>query len=245
MISNRKVNRMEKKTKIYKVDGINMQFDSETFEKVFKRKRKKDNVTVQELETNIGEYVHVSRDAVHSWRFYQSGPATMDIIKELSEFFEFKNYKILLKEVKNDQVKQITERQKDSLKIIYDAIIDFLILFDETDGFNNLWYEFVRSGVPAEKVENKLYEFAEDQQTKIIRALQKEYIILHKLDLYPQLEEYVNDDLCNIYNEKLSYAYRFEAGVEKEDGTRTTVTTFEDYTIALNKINDLLDPYMN
>lgn len=38
---------------------------------------------------------------------------------------------------------------------------------------------------------------------------------------------------------------RMEAGVEKEDGTRTTVTTFEDYTIALNTINDLLDPYMN
>lgn len=37
---------------------------------------------------------------------------------------------------------------------------------------------------------------------------------------------------------------RFEAPVEKIDGTRDTLTTDEDYTLALKKINDILEAYM-
>lgn len=236
---------MQKETKVFNVDGISMQFDSEAFNIFFKNSKKREEIRILDLETNIGDNLGVSRDAVHSWRFGQNGPADIDMIKKLAEYMGLTDYKKLLKERKEEVVMQITERQKDSLKIIYDAIIDFLITFDETDGFNDFWHKFVDMGVPPEHVESRLYDVAEEEQRKVIHVLQKEYIVIHKLEIYPKLEEYVYDDLCDIYNEKLSYAYRFEAGVENVDGTRTTVTTSEDYTAALNKINDLLDPYMN
>ncbi len=236
---------MSKETRVFCVDGINMQFNSDSFNNYFMSIKKRDEVKIQTFESKIGDILGVTRDAVHSWRFGQNGPADIEIIKQLAEYLNIPDYKILLKKRSSAVVTQITERQKDSLKKIYDAVIDYLNLFDETDGFNNLWHVYAANGVPTNKIESKLYAFAEDEQTKVIRVLQKEYIVLHKLDLYPLLEEYVNDFLGDIYNEKLSYAYRFEAGVEKIDGTRTTVETIEDYTAALNRINELLDPYMN
>lgn len=236
---------MQKETKIFNVDGTNMQFNSEAFNTFFKDYKKREEIKIQELESNLGEDLGVTRDAVHNWRFGQTGPSDIEMIQKISDYFGLSNYKVLLKERKEDVVMQITERQKDSLKKIYDSIIDYLTIFDETDGFNDLWYRFVEQGVKPEHVENRLYDVAESEQRKVIHVFQKEYIIIHKLEVYPKLEEYIYDDLGDIYNEKLSYAYRFEAGVEKVDGTRDTVTTTEDYTAALNKINDLLDPYMN
>ena len=79
-----------------------------------------------------------------------------------------------------------------------------------------------------------LYDIAETEQHKVEIVLAKEYIELYRLPVYGKLEEY--DDLCEIYNGKLSYAYRFEAGVENIDGTRSDVTTSEDYMRALKKI---------
>lgn len=236
---------MQKETKIFNVDGTNMQFNSEAFNMFFKDYKKREEIKIQELESNLGEDLGVTRDAVHNWRFGQTGPSDIETINKISDYFGLSDYKVLLKERKEDVVMQITERQKNSLKKIYDAIIDFLIEFQKTDGFNNYWYDFAKVCKSEEHVENNLYYVAEEAQNKVINVFQKEYIIIHKLEIYPQLEEYVYDDLCDIYNGKLSYAYRFEAGVENVDGTRDTVTTSEDYTAALTKINDLLDPYMS
>lgn len=43
---------------------------------------------------------------------------------------------------------------------------------------------------------------------------------------------------------KLSYAYRFEAPVEKLDGSKDGVTTSEDYACAMKKVNEILEGYM-
>ena len=130
------------------------------------------------------------------------------------------------------------------MKRIYDAIIEYLDTFQRTDGFNDYWYNLAEQGTKTEYIEDLLYEIAEKEQHKVELVLSKEYIELHKLPVYGRLEEYVCDDLCEIYNGKLSYAYRFEAPVENVDGTRGGVTTSEDYTRALKKINDVLENYM-
>lgn len=236
---------MQKETKMFNVDGVNMQFDSEAFNMFFTNIRKKKGLKVLDLELRIGDEVGVSRDAVHSWRFGQNGPADLDIVKSLAVFLEISDYRLLLKERKVNMTVQITERQRDSLKKVYDSVIEFLNDFKETDGFNDFWGDFEEKGYKSECIENAIYEVAMNKQRKVCLVLQKEYIIIRNLDIYPKLEEYVEDDLCNIYNGKLEYAYRFEAGVLNADGTRDTVTTMEDYVITLEKINDLLDPYFN
>lgn len=139
---------------------------------------------------------------------------------------------------------QINEKQRDALKRVYDEIITFLDEFQRSDGFNNYWYKVSPLCIDAKQTENTLLEIADNTQHKVELALAKEYFDLHKLPIYSQLEEYVCDDLCETFEGKLSYAYRFEAPVERWDGTTCGVTTEEDYARALKKINDMLEPFM-
>ena len=62
-------------------------------------------------------------------------------------------------------------------------------------------------------------------------------------NVYEDLCDFVYDVVFESYDEKLGYAYRFEAPVEKIDGTQRGVTTEEDYNIVLNKIHEILEPY--
>ncbi len=235
---------MEKRIKVYTVDGKNMQFDSYSFEKMFVARRKEEQKSVLEMETELAEELSVSSNAIHNWRFGESGPSDIERVKELAALFKINDYTLLLKERRELKNMQITERQKNSLKRIYDVVIEYLDIFCRTNGFNDLWYKLHDQGVKASEIENMLYDIAEDEVHKVRLVLEKEYIELYKLDIYSDLEEYVYNILNNTYNEKLGYAYRFEAGVENVDGTRDTVTTGEDYTIAIKKINELLEPYM-
>ncbi len=235
---------MAKDIKIYKIDDKCYQFDSNAFNNFFSINCKKNGINKLELEADLGEELSVSHSAVHSWRFGENGPSDIETVMNIAKVLEISDHMLLLKERKENNNMQITERQKDSLKRIYDAIIDYLEHFQRSDGFNNYWHELCRQGIEPKYVEHKLYEIAEDSQHIVELVLLKEYIELHNLPIYEQLEEYVYDDLGDIYNGKLSYAYRFEAGVEKVDGTRDTVTTDEDYTQAIKKINDIMEMYM-
>lgn len=235
---------MQKDTKNFMIDGKNMQFDSVPFNKLFTYGRKKTGMSVLEYETELGEVLSVSSSAIHNWRFGMNGPSDLETIKQLAECLDISDYLLLLKDGKENMIMQISERQKDSLKRIYDAVIEYLDEFQRTDGFNNYWHDLCKQGVEPKNVENRIYEIAEIEQHKVELVLSKEYIELHKLPVYSRIEEFVYDDLCEIYNGKLSYAYRFEAPIERVDGTRDTITTDEDYTLALMKINDILKVYM-
>ncbi len=236
---------MGKEYRIFREDGRDMQFNSDAFGGFFMDLVRRRGVRRQELEAEIGEAVGVSRDAVHNWRFGQNGPSDINIIIELARFMGIGDYRNLLRERREGVEMQVTERQKDSLKKIYDAVIDYLDEFERTDGFNDHWFELSDKADSGKTIEMGLYEIAEREQDKVRAVLRKEYIIIHKLEVYPKLEEYVNDRLTDIYADKLSYGYRFEAGVENMDGTRDAVMTYEDYSAALEGINALMDPYLS
>lgn len=235
---------MQKDTKNFIIDGKYVQFDSVSFKNLFTSGRKKADMSVLEYETELGEALSVSSNAIHNWRFGMNGPSDLETIKQLAECLDISDYMLLLKDGKENMIMQISKRQKDSLKRLYDAVIEYLDKFQQSDGFNNYWHGLCRQGVEPKNVENMLYEIAEAEQHKVELVLSKEYIELHELPVYSLLEEFVYDDLGETYNGKLSYAYRFEAGVENIDGTRDTLTTDEDYTLALKKINDILEAYM-
>lgn len=86
------------------------------------------------------------------------------------------------------------------------TVIEYLDKFQQSDGFNNYWHELCRQGIEPKNVEDMLYESVETEQHKVELVLSKEYIEIHKLPVYSQLEEFVYDDLCETYNGKLSYA---------------------------------------
>lgn len=235
---------MQKKIKKYIVNGKAKQFDSFAFKKLFDERYNKLGISKLEYEMKLGELLCVSHNAIHNWRFGNNGPSDIDIIKKLANYLEISDYELLLVDRKDDIIMKITERQKDSLKRIYDAIIEYLDRFRQTDGFNNYWSKLSQKGIDSKYIEGMIYDIAEKKQHKVELVLEKEYIDLYRLPVYEQLEEYVCDYLIQIYDGKLEYAYRFEAGVENKDGVREKRTTNEEYVLARKRINDILEVYM-
>ena len=62
------------------------------------------------------------------------------MIKAIADLFGIKNYKIFLRE-RSNIVKNWTEKQENSVKRVYDAVIDFLFEFEQTMGFNDLYVD--------------------------------------------------------------------------------------------------------
>ncbi len=234
---------MEYNSKTYIVDNINYCFDKGVFNSVFLKR--KGDAKVGKYEEMLSDSIGVSASTIHSWRVGDSSPSDIDKIIDLASLLDLGDYKILLKKKEGVVVMQITDRQKDSIKRIYDAVVVFFDTFDKTDGFNSYWHKICGMYKSAREVQNALYDIADAEHEKVRLVLKKEYIELFRLDLYEKLEEYVYDYILDTYaDEKLSYAYRFEAGVEKIDGTRDTLTTDEEIAKAMKELHEILEPYM-
>ena len=70
---------------------------------------------------------------------------------------------------------------------------------------------------------------------KIFLVIKLEYFDLLECEI---VYEFVNNDLYDIYEGKVSYAYRFEA---IPDGNPTTS---EDYSQAMNRLNSIIEKYI-
>ena len=230
-----------KKYTIFDINGQKMQFDTYIFRHYFFRycqPKDQPRKSVGDTEQLLGDSVHVSKDAVHQWRFGNNGPSTIETVKAIAEFLQIADYTNLMTEYKEENKTMYSVEQQKSFKRIYDAIIEFLEEFDNTYGFNDLWFEFEKQGCkdPEEAIE----EYADKLLDKIWLIYNKEYFYLHDDEIYNKIGDYIRDVLYNTYHQKCSFAYRFEAPVETVDGKPSGVRLDEDYVIAISKINDLI-----
>lgn len=220
--------------KKYKLENEEYMFNFLTFNDFFDKKRKKEKLKVKDLEIDLAKQIFKSSDAIHNWRLKINAPSDLETIKLISEYFNIKDYKIFLLKKENLEMKQLTHLQILSIHRIYNHILDFLDEFNESNGFNDYW----RSSKNSSDQESKLYDIALLKVEKVILSYKKEYPLLKNLKIYLELGNYIYNDLYETFDGKLSYAYRFEA--ISSDG----VTTEEDYSRALNKINAIIDKYM-
>ena len=90
----------------------------------------------------------------------------------------------------------------------------------------------------ANNPEFEINNLVDSYMYKIFLVIKQEYFDLHDCDIYDELYEFVNNDLYDIYEGKVSYAYRFEA---IPDGNPTTS---EDYSQAMNRLNSIIEKYI-
>lgn len=180
----------------------------------------------------------MSSSAIHNWRFGSNGPGSIDLIKKASKYLKVDYMSFLRKNREIKEMEKLTMLQAEALKRIYDAIIDFLDDFDKTDGFTGvLWYDFEREG--SKDPEDDIYKYAQNEIEKVQKVFLKEYFYLHDTDVYQRINNYIENDLYDTFNGKLEYAYRFEARSEGNP------TTFDDYSKALQGINEIIESYTN
>ena len=222
------------KTTIFEIGNEKYQFNSLAFNQCINQYSKKNDIKKGKVEDLLGEKLFVSSSAIHNWRFGSNGPASIELIKNLAKYLKI-DYMALLKKYKEiEEMDKLSTLQIESLKRVYDAIIDFLDDFDKTDGFTgSLWYEFERKG--SKYPEEDIYDYAQNKIEKVQKVLLKEYFYLHDTEVYEELNSYIENDLYDTFDGKLSYAYRFEA---VPDGNPTT---FDDYSKALQRINEIIE----
>ena len=134
---------------------------------------------------------------------------------------------------------RLTDRQTEALRRIYVAVVEYLDEFERTLGFNDLWFERVKAGTAPEHIEDELYELADARQHAVRLAADKERFDLYGLPVYDAVLELIDDDLVDIYDGKLSYAYRLEAPVEAEDGKLSGVPLEDDLDRAWAKVDEV------
>ena len=69
-------------------------------------------------------------------------------------------------------------------------------------------------------------------------TINQEYFDLHNHEIYDELCEFASEDLTNVYNGKVSYAYRFEADGEHDP------TVWQDYEKAMQHLNEIIERYV-
>lgn len=221
--------------KTYEIVGRKFTFSFSNFSELFKNYRKRNNLKVDELEQELADKLYVQKSTIHSWKFGPSGPTDLQTIMNLSNCLGLERYTYLLKE--ETTMSKLTDFQLQSTKRIYDALVSFLSEFESTGGFTtNMWYDLVAQG--SKYPEEDIYQYVYKLEDKIHMVIRQEYFFLHDLPVYNELLNFAYEDLESIYDGKLGYAYRFEAGA---DGNPTTE---EDYTKAMNKLNSIIEKYI-
>lgn len=231
-------NVQSKQTKKFEIENIDYQFDFQTFERSVKQYAYNNSIRPTKVLELLSEFANVTLSATKQWYYQNNGPSDITIIQKVAEFLDVMDYMILMKKMteRTDMI-NLNSLQYASVKRIYDSIIDFLNDFYNTDGFTGgLWYKFVREG--STDPEDDIYDYAIDKIKEVNVVLQKEYFYLRNTSLYAELSEYVDNDLYDIFDGKLGYAYRFEA---IPDGNPTTE---DDYNIALKRLNEIIETYI-
>ena len=227
---------ISKKTKKFRIEDLDYRFDFQSFSIYVEKYAKVKKTSKTEVFELIAQTVCVTPEAVKQWNYGNNGPSEIDIIQKAAALLNVKDYLNLMKKAEEDEKMKLSNLQIESLKRIYDDVIEYLNDFYKTDGFTGvLWYVYKDQGY--KDPEDKIYEYAEEQIEKVLLTIQKEYFYLHDTDVYSEILEYSENDLYDIFDGKLGYAYRFEA---EPDGNPTTQ---DDYGKALKRLNEIVEKY--
>lgn len=229
---------ISKQTRIFRVDETDYQFDFQAFQTYTRSQKKNRNLSTARILETVAQSTNVTVEAVKQWYYGNNGPSDIELLRKIAVALNVSNYLFLLRRANgSESVTKLSAAQTESLKRIYDAIIDYLSEFYNTGGFTTaLWYEFQRNG--SENPEDDIYVYAEEKMNAVLLVVQKEYFYLHDTSVYSEISEYAENDLLDIFDGKVGYAYRIEA---IPDGNPTTE---DDYGKALKRLHEIIEKYI-
>ena len=217
-----------KQLRSFIVDEKEMVFNQVYFSELFIKYASKKCIGIGSYETEVAKALFVDKSAVHNWRMGVNGPGDIEKIQLLAKLWNIE-YEVLLMEVKtvNKTISEnrFTDREKDALKKVYIAFLNYLNVFETSVGF--IWEDEYTAFEIRDAYE--LYE-----ETK--NALEMEYI-----DLKPS----VYDELKSLYNKELTYTLEaFDAELEGECSEIQMVKTTALYDELLEKFKSIINPYL-
>ena len=153
---------ISKKTKIFSIENVDYRFDFQSFKIYVEKYAKIKKTSKAKVFDLIAQTVCVTAEAVKQWHYGNNGPSEIDIIQKAAVLLSVKDYLSLMKKVKEEDKMVLSTLQIESLKRIYDDVIEYLDDFYKTDGFTGgLWYVYQDQGY--KDPEDKIYEYAEQK----------------------------------------------------------------------------------
>ena len=230
---------MSKETRTFHIDGNDYSFNFSVFKRFFNTYKTHNNITYSLAEKQIAEKLNVSSETIHSWRFEKNAPADIETIKNIADSLGIHDYLVLLIKKIGEQNMGANDRILDSLKRIYDAVILYLDDYDTSYAYLTDFYALKDKKYSDEEARNEIYDLASQKLHQVEIVLLQEYIILHKLEIYSKLENYIYSDLCNLWDGKLEYVTPEIQIVETNQGANS----HEYYEVAFNQLNELMAEY--
>lgn len=218
-------------TRKFRINEKDYVFNFINFKKFF---REKADHKIGDYEREIADALNVSEASIHAWRNNSNGPGDIEIIKNLAEHWNI-DFMILLTEEKEIMVKELTERQRDSVARIYKAISDFMIVFEESGGM----FACFPRGFEKFKTVDEQVEYADTEYMKIRMICNAEYCNLGKHPIYEELYDFVEDSIPEMYayDDKCDSKMKFSYRQFYNDAT-------EEVIIYREKLNAIIDKYI-
>ena len=223
----------QNRTREFTIDGVKCSFNSSAFRDCINHSAK-NGKSKGDIADELSKQLHVTIDAVYNWKYEKNGPADEDTIKQIAAYFHI-DWQLLMKKTSSGTTEtQLSERQKDAAKRIYDVLIWFLEEFSNTNGFICWQEEFKEQ---EQELEDAVYERITQMEERVHLILEQEYFDLHDHEIYDALCEFACEDLPNIYLGKIRFPPHSEA-----DDENTAV--WQDYETARNRLNELIERYL-
>lgn len=224
---------MKNSRRIFTENNTRYIFNDKAFKSCVVNTARKRGITQGKLMDELSDTLGVTKDAVNNWLYGRNGVSDPEMIRKAAAYLQV-DWALLVRKLDGGiTMFQLTDRQKDAAKRIYDVLIWFLEEFSNTDGFHDWWMDFKNQSV--RDPEDAVYERIARMEEKVRLVLSQEYFDLHDQDIYDEFCEFASEDLTNVYNGKISCACRFEADGENEP------TVWQDYEKAMQRVNEIIE----
>ena len=175
---------VSKQTRIWIVEGKEVQFDFVRFNHLFKIKAHESGIGITKYEEVLADALLVDSSTIHNWRFNLNGPSDAEKVSSLEEFWKEEKNSLLREVVMSKaEVSGLTDRELAALRNVYVSFKTFLDFFLSTNGFDkdkcewepieSIW-EMLKSTIESEYIDLKkklydaLYEFIENNLNDIV-----------------------------------------------------------------------------
>ena len=174
-----------KNRRIFEIEDKAFIFDCCAFNRMFCKKAKEAQAKIMDYEYYLADYLHLTHNAVHNWRFGMSGPNSVEVVMELADLWGY-DYKFLLQEVYSKErtgEENMVEKERvetEAFQRVYIAMLDYVTLYEKTNGFK-------LDEIPEETRGTIMQEWTAAYD-KMKYALRKELFVLSE-ELFYQLDK--------------------------------------------------------
>ena len=213
---------VSKQTRIWTVNGHEVQFDIIKFNQLFRSKANNAGVGLIKYEEVVANALSVDSSTIHNWRCVLNGPSDPEKITSLEKFWEIEEGTLLKEVVMNTtEVTALTDRELAALKNFYLSFKQFMDLYLNTEGFCKDYCDF---------------DTADNMYFSVKDTLEREYIDLKK-KLYDELKDFVDTGL-----------YELLIGAADQDDEESVAILKDEYDglyeWSINEFKKIVDPFL-